>query len=181
MNNIPFSSPPDYVVIGDEKYKINSDFRVWVSIADMLTSEESFKKKLTYLLVNGYCDRLPLHIDDAVEALLNFLNVNAKGTQKSANAKVFDFQKDEGLIYAAFMQQYRINLYTAKLHWWEFLSLLSGLDENTAFMKIVGYRSIDLGDIKDEKQKRYYRAMKNKYRIKEIVNESDIAFVLAQF
>lgn len=180
MRNKLFSPPPDYIISGGKKYNINTDFRVWVDICNVMADEKiSAKDKLCFLLINGYCDTLPDNMGEAVSALIGFMNkYERKNHEKKDRTPVFSFLKDEALIYAAFFQQYGFNLYTEQLHWWEFLALLSALDDNTAFMRIVGYRSVDCAKIKDENTRRFYRKMKNRYRLCDKVDDEEIASVL---
>lgn len=179
LMNKPFDTPPDFTVIDNVKYNINTDFRIWIEISEMLSQHIPLKEKLCFLLVNGYCDKLPPNIDTAINALLTFMNMNDDSSHSSGKEHIFSFTQDKNLIYAAFRQQYGIDLFRDNLHWWDFMILLSTLDENTAFMRIVGYRSVDCSKIKDENRKKFYRRMKNKYRLKRIVDEIDIADTLS--
>lgn len=180
MNNKPFCTLPDFIKIGGKDYRINTDFKIWIEISSVLSDKSlSMSQKLCHLLLNGFCDSLPDSMEEAVTALLGFMNMYEKGSARhSSSEQVFSFIKDEGLIYAAFRQQYGINLYTEALHWWEFLYLFSALDENTAFMRIVGYRSVDCSKIKNEEHKRFLRKMKNRHRLSEQLGDGDIAGAL---
>ena len=180
MINKPFSTLPDFIKIVGKDYRINTDFKIWIEISSVLSDKRlPLSQKLCHLLINGFCDSLPECMEEAVSALLGFMNMYEAGSKKHGSAEqVFSFIKDEGLIYAAFRQQYGINLYTEALHWWEFLYLLSALHEDTAFMRIVGYRSVDCSKIKNEEHKRFLRRMKNRYRLAEQLGDSDIAGAL---
>ena len=140
----------------------------------------SYEEKILKLLCDAYTKELPPHLDSAIYALFDFIVQGKKGesSKGGASEKVIDFYVDEGLIYAAFMQQYGIDLYNQNLHWWSFINLLNSLDENTAFMKIVGYRSINCEAIKNKELKRFYRRMKNKYRLFKDVEDNEIASAL---
>lgn len=54
----------------------------------------------------------------------------------------FSFTQDAPYIYAAFRQQYGIDLLAerGKLHWWAFNALLQGLTAETQFVKILQIR-----------------------------------------
>ena len=67
----------------------------------------------------------------------------------------FDFDMD--LIYAAFMQQYHIDLLTVNLHWYEFKSLFDGLTENTQLIKVIGYRTTEIDKMPKEQRKEALR------------------------
>ena len=173
--------PPDFVLIDGHKYKINTDFRTWIAIIETVSDNRiSLKHKLCFLLTTGYINELPPNIDKAVNALLSFMNLNTGkgGTVKSNSVKLFDFTADEKLIYAAFMQQYGIDLYHSDMHWHEFSALFSALDEKCAFMKAVFYRSIDCGKIKDENKRKFYRKMKGLYRLDNTIDDGKIADAL---
>lgn len=173
-----FEKPPESVKVLGEEYKINTDFRIWLEISEFLSKEIPIKDKLCFLLINAYRDKLPPDMEAAVDALISFMNMGKSERKSKKHEKVIDFKKDQNLIYAAFYQQYGISLYRQSLHWWEFMALLSALDDNTAFIKVVGYRSVDLSKIRDDKQRSYYRKMKHRYRINNEINDSIIADAL---
>lgn len=77
------------------------------------------------------------------------------------------------MIYAGFFQQYGLDLLTADLHWWQFKALLSGLSENTAFMQIMHYRSVNIAEVKNPKEKKFYRRMKELYRLQDNRTENE--------
>lgn len=51
------------------------------------------------------------------------------------------FEQDAALIRAAFLQEYRINLYRDKLSWFEFIELLQGLPDGNRFENTVSIRA----------------------------------------
>ena len=65
-----------------------------------------------------------------------------------------DFCIDAGYILGDFRRCYGIDLRTADyLHWWEFLALLRALPDDSCTMRRVGYRSVDLNEITDKRQR----------------------------
>lgn len=173
-----FDGPPEAILIGNAEYKVNTDFRMWLEISEILSDTSlSDRDKILCLLMRGYKDKIPPDINDAIDGLLLFMSQNKKGGKTEKSTPVISFSDDEGVIYASFLQQYGIDLFKENLHWWKFLMLLGALDEKTSFMRIVGYRSVNLENIKDKLQKSFYRKMKNKYRINRDISDSDIADV----
>lgn len=75
-----------------------------------------------------------------------------------------DFEQDEDLIYAAFMQCYGIDLKAEALHWHKFLALFRGLG-GTKLNDVMGYRSYSEGDKGGYEQ--FMRDMKNAWRLEE--------------
>lgn len=82
----------------------------------------------------------------------------------------YAFAEDDGRIYAAFWQAYGIRLREEKLHWGEFCALFSALCE-PPFGKIVGWRMMDLSDVKGREKTRLL-ALKNAWRIQKPGEES---------
>lgn len=176
-----FGELPTSVTVDGKAYPINTDFRVWAEICECLQNNKfSYEEKVLKLLCEAYTKELPPSFDSAVHALLEFMALgnNGRSSEGGACKKIIDYSLDEGLIYAGFMQQYGIDLYTKDLHWWSFINLLNSLDENTAFMKIIGYRSMDCESIKNKELKRFYRKMKNKYRLCQNIEDNEIASAL---
>lgn len=90
---------------------------------------------LHYLVKGKY--PLSTELLEAIQKVL-FPNV------KQNNKKVFDFVQDSELIYAAFMQTYKIDLVDTPLHWWKFQALMSGLPNETRFSEVVRIRTMDV-------------------------------------
>lgn len=159
---------PDSVCIDGKDCPIRTDFRVWLRFAQLAEDNKiNMQDKLVRLfqLVYGY---LPPKLDGAIEAALRFYGGAVKGEaarQEEQQKRIFDFEADAEYIYAAFLTQYRLDLCTAPLHWWQFKALLSALDDSTQFMKIIGYRSVELSKIKDPEQRRYYKKMRRLYAL----------------
>ncbi len=176
----PFSKLPDSVFVEGKNYTINTDFRIWAELCIFMESSATYEEKILKLLLNGYTNELPPHMDSAVKALFDFMaRENTTKTNCSTSfEKIMDFSQDEGIIYASFLSQYGIDLYKANIHWWTFMHLLNALDENTAFMKIVTYRSINCNSIKNKEIRKFYRKMKNKYSIKSNMNDEKIVSAL---
>ena len=173
-----FDGPPEAILVDNKEYPLNTDFRVWIEISNILSDNKlSDRDKILCLIMKGYKDKIPPDINDAVNGLMIFMSLGKESGKLKKNDPVMSFSEDEGVIYASFLQQYGIDLYEEKLHWWKFVKLIGALDEKTSFMRIVGYRSIKLENIKDKAQKSFYRQMKNKYRLNTQLTDHDIADV----
>ena len=95
----------------------------------------------------------------------SYTPVKSENKDRAVNKNYFDFEYDANLIYSAFLQQYKIDLCQTNMHWWTFKALLGGLSDDTHFIKVVQYRSMDLSKIKDKEQKRHYQKMKALYKL----------------
>ncbi|MBR5157922.1 MAG: hypothetical protein IKW59_09175 [Clostridia bacterium] len=161
---------PDYVVYEGERYMINTDFRVWINTENILYSELPWFEKIIELFKLCYKDNLPPDANVAFKLLINFYcggsEVYAENKiQQGTFFRVFDFEFDAELIYAAFMQQYRIDLTEEELHWWKFLALFRSVGQDTKLFSVMQWRAMDLSVISDKNQKEHYRNLKRIYRL----------------
>ena len=182
MNNILTSPLPTCVTIDGCDYAVHTAFQVWIEagrlierIADLAAGGETAKMlagDIARLLMLCYI-RLPPTMDKAIDALAAFYvggGFSAEPRRGSGSAArkppLFCFEQDAPYIYAAFMTQYGIDLQAAELHWWQFRALFCALCD-CRFTKIMEYRSIDISEVEDDAQKRFYRKMKRLYRLED--------------
>ena len=98
---------------------------------------------------------------------------NNKIKQKENIQRIYSFEYDDFYIFSAFLQQYGINLQKEDMHWYEFKSLFDGLTEDTKFIKIIQYRSVDLNDIKDKEMRKFYIKQKKIYKLPDMRSEEE--------
>lgn len=81
------------------------------------------------------------HLDQFVQKGVWFLDAGQTEDEEGAGdgLTLYSFRKDGGMIYSAFQRTYGIDLQTADLHWWRFVSLFMDLDD-TAFFGLIGLR-----------------------------------------
>ena len=119
--------PEDY-----EGYPINTAFQTGILISmcqsdDELSEHERILTALTLL----YGDSIP-PMETALDGLKWFMSEtnhdNYEGV-KSDNIIIMDYDVDKYMKYAAFRNQYHIDLITADMHWFEFKGLLDNIRE----------------------------------------------------
>lgn len=176
--NILTDKLPHGVAIGKTEVPINWDFRA--SIKFTLIIEDSDKSKEDKLLegLRIYYPRYErlTDIGEAVNKMLWFYNcgkeddeddirsARRRGNNNVSPEKAFSYDIDADLIYAAFYEQYGIDLQTASLHWWQFRAFFLCISDKTHIGKIMGYRTVDLSGL-DKEQAAYYRKMRRMYRL----------------
>lgn len=180
----------DRVEIDGCKYKINTDFRVWIEIEHLfLKRHKNLGEKFGRILALAYPE-LPPDPMGAVRGVLWFYSAGEESkkegqAEKTKSAPVYDLKEDFDYVWGAFLGEFGIDLSEAKLHWWKFRALLCCLSDECRFSKIVGYRSMDTSEIKDIKQRRFYEKMKRTFRLKtdfeDEINEEKIADSLGMF
>lgn len=188
--NLLIDLVPETVTIDNEEYGINSDFRTSILFELLMQDSSVDDGDKLIMALNLYYEYIPpkQYWKEAIEKILWFYRCGkdielskGKGKGKS-DIKIYSFEHDDDYIYAAFMDQYGIDLQDIEeLHWWKFKAMFKSLKEDNEIVKIMGYRSIDLSKIKDKEEKTYYRKMKELHKIpvsqseKEKLNEIEKA------
>ncbi len=167
---------PDYVEVRGRRFHVKTDFRCWAQLEMLLfDAPGSFLEKLPELLKLCYVS-LPESVSLAVEGMASFYvgPVRQPGREgKKPSRPGYSFWQDEELIYAAFYQQYGIDLSCAELHWWQFKALLQGVGEDTRLFRVMQYRCMDTSQMKNVDEKRFYQRMKSMYRLFDNRSESE--------
>lgn len=171
---------PEHVVIDGIKIPINSDFRIWIRLDSILNAGEDVDP--FYILSLCY-PSLPNNPEQALSQMIWFASLGSELKEKSAPAlpkssggRGYSFDEDYGYIYAAFMQTYRIDLFTVSLHWWAFKSLLDALPDSTLFKKIVQIRTIEISSKMPKAEQKYYQEMKKLYALKSSGKNSKLSY-----
>ena len=166
--NILTEKLPEHINVSGTPVKIHTDFRLYIKAMGLLgAGNRSQLAEVLDMLIAEPEKVNKANINECITALMEFIEhskVKTEGTGKSAT-KCFDFEYDAERIYAAFLQQYNIDLSVCDMHWWMFKALFDGLSEETQLVKVMQYRAMDLTKIKDKEQKEFYRKKKEYYKI----------------
>lgn len=179
-----------------EGFPIDSDFQTGIQIMQALEDEELTEQErivtaLNLLFLTEDKKKNPLPIPDvqtALDGLMWFLfGWKHDKIIKDDNEKVTDWNIDQFRIYSAFCQCYGINLNDLgvdcigykiyktkitpiykerKLHFWEFMALLTTLPDNCAYVRVVDIRGANTKNMSKE-QKNAYRKLKEIYSLKQ--------------
>lgn len=167
---------PQRVMVAEKSYSIYTDFRRWIQAEVLLFEQQgSFVSKLPELLRLCYPE-LPDTLDDAIYGIVEFYNGGKKQKKQVSKGKgqaLYSYVQDEALIYAGFYQQYGIDLAKADLHWWQFKALFEGLSEKTLLAQVMKYRAVDISAVKNPEEQRFYRRMKELYRLEDKRTEEE--------
>lgn len=185
--NILIDILPTEVKIDNKKYKINSDFRTSILFELMIQDDSIAEKDIPFLAMDLYYPVRPENHKEAIEKILWFYKCgvdeeisskksessNSKDTKKN---NIYSFEYDANYIYAAFLNQYGIDLQDIEnLHWWKFRAMFKALNEDNLFVKIMGYRDIDLSKIEDKDEKERYKKLKELYKLPSKVDKEEKA------
>ena len=168
--NLLCDKAPDTITVSGVEYKINSDFRVWIKFELILTVQvdntisAEILAEIQQLIFKAPC---PMN-EETVEAILNFYRCGKPPEKHSGGGDekaVFSYDFDDGYIYAAFKEQYGIDLNQANLHWWKFRALFQSLNADCMFVKILGYRSMPITSKMSTADRNFYQRMKKLYAL----------------
>ncbi len=173
--NIILDKLPQYTQNG---LRLRTDFRESIKFELLMQDNKLDERtKVMQALKLYYYDISK--ITDLKQAIADILWFYSRGKQELKTNKtsgqtknikqIYSYEFDDEYIYSAFMEQYKLDLNSIKyLHWWKFKSLINGLNENIHFVKIMGYRSIDLSQIKDKDMKAKYKKLKQQYALPDM-------------
>lgn len=167
---------PCSVTVAGETCPIDTDWRIGVQMESLLLDESVEEEQKSLLVLNLYFldfSKRPgfylSHLEESLEACYRFYQGGQPPQERSQSRKrVYDFDQDEGLLAAAFLADYGIDLTDPglKLHWHRFLALFSGLREEDTISRIMSIRAADTGKMKGE-ERDWYTRMQRKYAIRQ--------------
>jgi hypothetical protein len=150
--NLLLDELPESVYLADpdppyleREYPIATDYRVGIQFTQLLSDEGLTNLKKDEQALMLYYGGIPANVEAAYQALTQFYLCGRDpediATGGHSGPPVFSYAQDAPYLFAAFEQQYGIDLTTAKLHWWRFRALFDGLSDKTELVKIMGYRA----------------------------------------
>lgn len=154
-------------------FPIDSDFQTGIQIVQALDNEELSQQEqigtalsLLFLQEDEEGNLLPIPgAQTAVEGLVWFLtDWNHDHNSKGDKTRVTDYNIDQWRIYSAFRQHYGINLNTAKLHFWEFMGLLTTLPE-CAYTRVIDIRAKKITSKMGKDERKAYTELKKVYAL----------------
>lgn len=181
MSNLLLDSAPLTLCIGGAEYPIRSDYRTWIQfellmLDDGRDDDGAVISEAIGLVFDG-CPPPPELDNETVGQMMWFYRCGHPDTPLGGNGapkqRIYDYNVDDGYIYAAFLQQYGIDLQTeAQLHWWQFYAMFISLG-NCKFIDILGWRSAKISSKMSPDQRAFYRQMQKMYALPQPKNEDD--------
>lgn len=156
MNN------PEYVKIGDKKYRINTDFRIALE-CNKIAQDNSINDieramAIIYLLFGEEGLNDTENHSELIRLATKYLCLG-KEPEKSNEEPDMDFEQDMDYIETSFMSDYGIDLSNTKMHWWKFYNLINGLSNSElgnccVLNRVRNLRRFDPSTIKDAKERK---------------------------
>ena len=164
---------PQYVKVGDKKYKINTDFRVAIE-CDRIARDETigdYERVLAiiYKLFGDEGIDNPQDYEKLLELGKKYLLC---GKEPSDEEQDMDFTQDYGYIWASIYGDYHgLDIDKENIHWWRFMELLEGLSNSElgdccVLNRIRNLRNYDTREIKDNKERQKIEEAKQRVALK---------------
>ena len=189
MINALYEPFPESIFVDGTEYPIITDFREWFRFADMAADTELSNRDKLLMMTQWLLEPPEQITSELVTALCDFYRAKAlerempeyEGDEDeeytSAALPVLSWKIDAPYIIGDFQRYYGIDLLTAEMHWWRFRILFSALPDDSQMMKRIGYRSVDIGQVKSESERKRIMKMKQLYALPFELDEDDIGAV----
>lgn len=167
---------PSCVIVGGETYEIKTDFRYALLFLEKIRGDCPVAD-LDFM----YDGEPPADRQAGFAALAKWINPPRKLPRPAPVASseiLLDYEDDAPLIFAAFWEQYGIDLFDEKLrlHWHKFLALLYGL-HGTRLNEVQEYRSYKPRKGDPPEYRREMLRLREMWRIDEKLTASEQAAV----
>lgn len=169
---------PESVRIHGKEYPIQCDFRIGIKLDGILRSELEDQEKIEQMLRLYYVGNIPADIPAAIDKIVWFYRCgelpddtdDEKKKRRYIRRKAKDpacvLTQDAPYVYAAFMDQYGVDLTSVGfMHWWKFMALFESLGDGTKMSKIMYYRQASTAGMSKERRA-FINEMKKLYRVK---------------
>lgn len=174
MNILVDKLPTDY-----EGLKINTNFRSFILFELLMQDRAISKEDKIALSLQLFYEEIPKDIKKALDGIIWFytrgkdLKEEKKGSG-GLKKKIYSYEHDADLIYAAFKDQYKVDLNEVNdLHWFKFKALFEGLKSDNKICEIMGYRAVDINKIKDKEEQKRYKHLQREYALPDDRSEEE--------
>ena len=175
MNN------PQYVKVGDKKYKINTDFRVAIECNKIALDKSIQDMERGLAIIYKLFGEEGLDCENQGKLLelgIRYLKLDREDAETESKQNFeLDFDKCKGLIKSSFKFDYQYDPYELEyLHWYDFYNDLENLSTSEfgaccSLNRIISILNQDTKDIKDSKHKKAIidaqKLLKQKYCVNE--------------
>lgn len=164
---------PQYVKVGEKKYKINTDFRVAIE-CDRIARDNTIGdyERVLAIIYKLFGEEGINAFEDHEKLLELGKKYLLCGKETSDDEPDMDFVEDYGYIWASIYSDYHgLDIDKENIHWWKFMDLMDGLSNSElgdccVLNRIRNLRNFDTKDIKDAKEKQKIEEAKERVALK---------------
>lgn len=179
---------PYYVYLKNEKYYINTDFRIFIEYEEEMQGKDK-KQASINCLSKFYPAFLKIIekglLEEAIDKFIWFYkcdkpDIEYKIKGSKLKKQIYSYKYDDLYIWGAFKQYFNVDLTRVNLHWWKFRAMWLSLPRESEFSKIKGYRSYDGKDKDILDLKEYYKLPLSEAEISDSLRRKEIYESLKQ-
>ena len=145
---------PKYAEVAGIQYKINTDYRVALRCFEVIDDTSICDEERALAVIYLLFGEVPTdHLEEFLRIAGDYLRCGEKEATQESNKRDMDFNADEKYIAASFMSDYRIDLASVDMHFWQYIQLIQGFTENSVMSRVREIRNYDLEELKDPKSR----------------------------
>jgi hypothetical protein len=161
---------PVEVILDGRAFPISHDFRAGIRFETMMTDARITEAEKVVLAIRIFFGETPdVDLGDVIDAILDFFRCGKPVTDfgESDDRPLYSYSHDYDLIFAGFLNAYGIDLLdpATELHWFKFRAMLAALPESSQFMRVIGYRALDLTSSMSPEERSHYAKLKRLYAL----------------
>ena len=103
-----------------------------------------------------------------------------RGDEPAPPERLLDWKKDALRIWGDFRVYVGIDLFTARMHWWQFMSIFRSLPPESQIKNAIYYRSVDMRRISDPKERERYADIKRAVALDPVDYEAEYDEAMAR-
>lgn len=172
------------------KEDFNTNFKSSILFELLMQESQLSNKVKVYQALKIYYPNISqiTNIDKAIDNILWFYKCGKENEKETSpkirrenTRRIYSYEFDNQLIYSAFKAQYNIDLQDINyLHWWKFKAMFDALKEDNKIVEVMGYRAININNIKDKEKKKFYKKMKKLYALPDMRSEEEKEYDFAE-
>ena len=181
-----FQSLPESILVDGSNIPINTDFRASIRFEALMQDARRTDEERVSGMLEAYFGESSLpavyaacaagKAEALFQAVMDFYRCGAPEPPQSSRQtkRTYDFIADERRIYAAFSEQYGVDLYAVPyLHWWKFSAMFSGLSDATEIAKIMHIRAAEFEKGMSAKERAALRRAKKLYALPDLRTDDE--------
>lgn len=159
---------PETVDVGGTATPIRTGFRVGMLLDGLLWDRTVGDVERVALGLRLLYPQVPEDGEAAWRAAMWFYAGGREAADGGGDGKrVYDFERDADVLYAAFWEQYGVDLMAAALHWWQFRAMFVGLKEDCAMRQRMWVRGVNLAEVEGRAERVRLARLKRAYRLED--------------
>ena len=162
--------------------KVPTDWAWWMKyVGTVLASDLTPEEQFDVILLNTFRE-IPQNEAGHFQGVLDFYFCGdpPRGDEPAPPERLLDWKKDALRIWGDFRVYAGIDLFTARMHWWQFMSIFRSLPSESQIKNAIYYRSVDMRRISDPKERERYADIKRAVALDPVDYEAEYDAAMAR-